>query len=75
MTSSCACTFGAVIQFIVCAVIPYLKTPWRWALLVVPLIVSFGRIYVGAHLPLDLVDASYWAWHELRQPSDSGVTL
>jgi membrane-associated phospholipid phosphatase len=46
---------AAVSTAIVCAVIPYLKTPWRWALLVVPVLVSFGRIYVGAHLPLDIV--------------------
>ena len=26
-----------------------------WALLLVPLLVSFGRVYVGAHLPLDVV--------------------
>jgi undecaprenyl-diphosphatase len=46
---------AAVSTAIVCAVIPFLKTPWRWALLIVPVLVSFGRIYVGAHLPLDVV--------------------
>jgi undecaprenyl-diphosphatase len=46
---------AAVSTAIVCAVIPYLKTPWRWALLAIPVLVSFGRIYVGAHLPLDVV--------------------
>ena len=46
---------AAVSTAIVCAVIPYLETPWRWALLVLPVVVSFGRIYVGAHLPLDVV--------------------
>lgn len=46
---------AAVSTAIVCAVIPFLRTPWRWALLVVPVLVSFGRVYVGAHLPLDVV--------------------
>ncbi|HSL10836.1 MAG TPA: phosphatase PAP2 family protein [Actinomycetota bacterium] len=46
---------AAVSTAIVCAVIPFLRTPWRWALLIVPVLVSFGRIYVGAHLPLDVV--------------------
>ena len=46
---------AAVSTAIACAVIPFLKTPWRWALLVVPALVSFGRVYVGAHLPLDVV--------------------
>jgi undecaprenyl-diphosphatase len=46
---------AAVSTAMVCAVIPFLKTPWKWALLIVPVLVSFGRVYVGAHLPLDVV--------------------
>jgi membrane-associated phospholipid phosphatase len=46
---------AAVSTAMVCAVIPFLKTPWKWALLIVPILVSFGRVYVGAHLPLDVV--------------------
>jgi undecaprenyl-diphosphatase len=36
-------------------VIPYLSSRWRWAWLLVPLVVGFARMYVGAHLPLDVV--------------------
>jgi membrane-associated phospholipid phosphatase len=46
---------AAVSTAMVCAAIPFLRTPWKWALLIVPVLVSFGRIYVGAHLPLDVV--------------------
>jgi membrane-associated phospholipid phosphatase len=46
---------AAVSMAIACAAIPFLRTPWRWALLVVPVLVGFGRVYVGAHLPLDVV--------------------
>jgi glycosyltransferase 2 family protein len=46
---------SAVSAAIVLVVIPYLIWRWRWALLVLPLTVAFARIYVGAHLPLDVV--------------------
>jgi undecaprenyl-diphosphatase len=46
---------AAVSMAIVCAAIPFLSGRWRWALLAVPLLVAFGRVYVGAHLPLDVV--------------------
>lgn len=46
---------AAVSTAVVCAAIPYLSGRWRWGLLVVPLLVSFGRVYVGAHLPLDVL--------------------
>lgn len=46
---------AAVSMAIVCAAIPFLAGRWRWALLAVPLLVAFGRVYVGAHLPLDVV--------------------
>jgi undecaprenyl-diphosphatase len=35
--------------------LPYLPGRYRWLILLVPLLVGFGRIYVGAHLPLDVI--------------------
>ncbi len=46
---------SAVSAAIVLLVLPYLIWRWRWALLALPLVVAFARIYVGAHLPLDVV--------------------
>lgn len=46
---------SAVSAAIVLVVLPYLIWRWRWALLALPLVVAFARIYVGAHLPLDVV--------------------
>ena len=34
---------------------PYLPARWRWLPLVLIAIVIVGRLYVGAHLPLDLI--------------------
>jgi membrane-associated phospholipid phosphatase len=39
--------------------LPYLPGRYRWLVLLVPLIVGFGRVYVGAHLPLDVIGG--WA--------------
>lgn len=44
---------AAVSMALVLVVLPYLL--WRWALLALPLIVALARVYVGAHLPLDVV--------------------
>jgi undecaprenyl-diphosphatase len=46
---------AAVSAAIVCALIPYVLWRWRWWLLSLPVAVSFGRMYVGAHLPLDVL--------------------
>ena len=46
---------AAVSTAIVLVVLPYLIWRWRWVILALPLIVAFARVYVGAHLPLDVV--------------------
>jgi undecaprenyl-diphosphatase len=46
---------SAVSMALALAVLPYLSGRWRWALLAIPLVVGFARVYVGAHLPLDVV--------------------
>jgi undecaprenyl-diphosphatase len=46
---------SAVAAALVLAIVPYLAWKWRYALLALPLVVAFARVYVGAHLPLDVV--------------------
>jgi undecaprenyl-diphosphatase len=46
--SATACALAA-------AAWPYLPRPARWAVVGLAAVVCFGRIYVGAHLPLDVV--------------------
>ena len=46
---------AAVSTAIVLVLLPYLIWRWRWVLLALPLTVAFARVYVGAHLPLDVV--------------------
>jgi undecaprenyl-diphosphatase len=46
---------AAVSAAIVGAALPYVPARWRWWLLALPAAVAFGRMYVGAHLPLDVV--------------------
>lgn len=43
---------SAALAFVLFA---YLPRMWRWAFVVLGVIVSVGRLYVGAHLPLDVV--------------------
>jgi undecaprenyl-diphosphatase len=37
---------------------PEVSTGWRWTIASLTALVPFGRMYVGAHLPLDLVGGS-----------------
>lgn len=46
---------SAVAMALVLALVPYLAWRWRYVLFAAPVIVAFARIYVGAHLPLDVV--------------------
>ena len=46
---------AAVIAFLAMVVTPYLPRRWRWVPWVVLLVVGWARVYVGAHLPLDVV--------------------
>jgi membrane-associated phospholipid phosphatase len=43
---------SAALAFVLFA---YLPRAWRWAFVALGVIVSVGRLYVGAHLPLDVV--------------------
>ena len=43
---------SAALAFVLFA---YLPRGWRWAFVALGVIVSLGRLYVGAHLPLDVV--------------------
>jgi membrane-associated phospholipid phosphatase len=50
---------AAVSAALAVAALPYLNGRYRWLVLLVPAVVGFGRIYVGAHLPLDVIGG--WA--------------
>jgi hypothetical protein len=46
---------GAVSAALAFVLFAHLPRMWRWAFVVLGVIVSVGRLYVGAHLPLDVV--------------------
>ena len=49
---------AAVAAAVVVAALPYLPRRWRWPMLLFPLFMAFARVYVGAHLPLDVVSGA-----------------
>jgi undecaprenyl-diphosphatase len=46
---------AAVSAAIVVTALPYLPPRWRPVAILLPAIVAFARVYVGAHLPLDVI--------------------
>ena len=46
---------AAVAGALAVILMPYLPARWRWLLLALVAIVCVGRLYVSAHLPLDLI--------------------
>ena len=46
---------AAVSTLLVVLAWPYLTPRWRWAAVAVAVFVSLSRVYVGAHLPLDVL--------------------
>jgi membrane-associated phospholipid phosphatase len=46
---------AAVVSLLAVLIWPYLSRPWRIVVCVLAAIVCLARIYVGAHLPLDIV--------------------
>jgi membrane-associated phospholipid phosphatase len=46
---------AAVAMAIAVVVSPYLKRPWKYVLWTLAVAVCLGRVYVGAHLPLDVI--------------------
>jgi undecaprenyl-diphosphatase len=45
---------AAVITLLVVIIWPYLGARWRWVAVAVAVFVCLARVYVGAHLPLDV---------------------
>jgi membrane-associated phospholipid phosphatase len=43
-----------LVAAVTCVVVDVLPPSWAWALFAVPLLVMLGRVYVGAHNPLDV---------------------
>jgi glycosyltransferase 2 family protein len=52
----------AVAAALACAIAPYLPRGARRAVWAVPWLVGLGRVYFGAHLPLDIVGGAALGW-------------
>ena len=73
----------AAVAFALATVLwPYLPPRWRWVPFAAAVIVGFGRMYFGAHLPLDIVGGAAFGvllgvialWGANRAQAGSGTT-
>jgi undecaprenyl-diphosphatase len=66
----------AVAAALAAVIAPYLPRKLQWAVWIVAIIVGFSRMYVGAHLPLDVLGGGAMGWaigslvHFLLGPPD-----
>jgi glycosyltransferase 2 family protein len=53
---------AATVSALAAAALPYLGRRGRWIVVAVAALVCVGRVYVGAHLPLDVVGGAALGW-------------
>lgn len=53
---------AAVAAAMAAVITPYVSRPWKIVVWSLALLVGLGRVYVGAHLPLDVVGGAVMGW-------------